>query len=91
MELKKKKKINCNEFVKHSAGNRRHLCICQMDCVYGLRSIDNYTYERQYACIRLCTVYTGVHMYVKALHGLDSVGFCSLIMCVPYLINNIEA
>lgn len=39
----------------------------------------------------LCTVYTGVHTYVKALHGLDSVGFCSLIMCVPYLINNIEA
>lgn len=30
-------------------------------------------------------------MYVKALYSLDSVRFCCLIMCVPYLINNIEA
>lgn len=77
--------------LKSGTRSRRHLCICQMNCVYGFQSIYNYTYERQYACIHLCTVYTGVHMYVKALYSLDSVRFCCLIMCVPYLINNIEA
>lgn len=88
---KTKNTFSCNEFLNPGAGNRRHLCIFQMDCVYGLWNIDNYTYERQYACICLCTVYTGVHRYVNTLHGLDSVGFCNLIMCVLYLINNIEA
>lgn len=37
-------------------GRRRHLCICQMDCVYASKrkTIYNCTYERQYACIHMC-------------------------------------
>lgn len=37
-------------------GRRRHLCICQMDCVYvsERKTMCNCTYERQYACFHMC-------------------------------------
>lgn len=34
------------------SGRKRHLCICQTDCVYV--STYNFLYERQYACIHVC-------------------------------------
>lgn len=64
-------------------------------CVYVKWIV--YMCSRERLCIIVCMkdnmrvyicVYTGVHMYVSAWYSLGSVSFRCLIVCVPYLINN---
>ena len=57
------------------------LCMCPRKqlCII-VRMKDN---MHVYIC-----VYTGVRMYVSTWYSLGSVSFRCLIVCVPYLINN---
>lgn len=56
-----------------------YMCSRERLCII-VRMKDN---MRVYIC-----VYTGVRTHVSAWYSLGSVGFRCLIVCVPYLINN---
>lgn len=76
--------LNC----KPGTRCRRHLCICQIiGCMSSREWVCIIVHMKDNLHVYIC-VYTGVRMYAKAWYSLGRGSFRCLIVCVPYLINN---